>query len=77
MAQQSHLTEWKSIKTVLTHYWPLENVIWILKSQNPMQVISIAIKVMAWMSNSIPLFYMDVITYPCPNPDSGLANFSW
>ena len=25
------------------------------------------------MSNYIPLFYMDVITYPFPNPDSGLA----
>ena len=24
-----------------------------------------------WMSNYIPLFYMDVITYSCPNPDDG------
>ena len=26
------------------------------------------------MSNYIPLFYVDVITYPCPNPEVGLAN---
>ena len=26
------------------------------------------------MSNYIPLFYMDVLTYPCPNPNAGLAN---
>ena len=27
------------------------------------------------MSNYVPLFYVDLITYPCPNPDVGLANF--
>ena len=26
------------------------------------------------ISNRISLFYMDVITYPCPNPDAGLAD---
>ena len=26
------------------------------------------------MSNYTPLFYMDVITYPRPDPDAGLAN---
>ena len=26
------------------------------------------------MSNYIPVFYLDVITYPCPNPDAGLAD---
>ena len=25
----------------------------------------------AWMSNYIPLFYMDLITYPFPNPETG------
>ena len=28
---------------------------------------------MAWRSNYIPLFYMNVMAYPCPNPDAGLA----
>ena len=26
------------------------------------------------MSNEIPTCYVDVITYPCPNPDGNLAN---
>ena len=26
------------------------------------------------MSNYIPLLYVDLITYPCPNPDAGLSN---
>ena len=26
------------------------------------------------MSNYIPLFYVDVITYLCSNPDAGLDN---
>ena len=29
------------------------------------------VKVRAWVSNYIPLFYVDVITYPCPHPDAG------
>ena len=33
-----------------------------------------AIDVMAWMSIYIPMFYMDVITYPYPDPGVGLAN---
>ena len=33
-----------------------------------------AIEVKACVSNYISLFHMDVITYPCPNPDAGLAN---
>ena len=28
----------------------------------------------AWMSDYIPLFGMDVITYQCVNHDTGLAN---
>ena len=32
---------------------------------------------MTWMSNYIPLFYMFVITYPCPNPDAGLGYICW
>ena len=28
----------------------------------------------AWMANHNPLFYMDVINCPCPDPDAGLAN---
>ena len=33
---------------------------------------------MAWMSNSISQFDMDVITYQYPyNPDAGLDNLSW
>ena len=31
-------------------------------------------KVRAWRSNNIPQFYMNVIIYPCPNTDAGLAN---
>ena len=27
------------------------------------------------MSNWIPQFYVDAITYPCPNSNFGLANF--
>ena len=30
----------------------------------------------AWRSYYIPLFSMDFITYPCPNPDAGLAHLS-
>ena len=29
-----------------------------------------------WMSNYIPLLYMDIIIYPRPNPEPGLANLS-
>ena len=32
------------------------------------------IQINALICNCIPLFYMDVIIYPCPNPDAGLAN---
>ena len=28
---------------------------------------------MTWMSNQITLFYVDIITYPYPNPDVGLT----
>ena len=28
----------------------------------------------AWMNIYIPLFYMGVITYSCPNPDAGVTN---
>ena len=30
-------------------------------------------KFKAWVSNYIPLFDIDAITYPCRNPDAGLA----
>ena len=30
--------------------------------------------VKAWMGDPVHLFYMDVIIYPCPNPDSCLSN---
>ena len=33
-----------------------------------------AVEVGAWMSNYIPLFHEDVITYPCPNHNAGLAS---
>ena len=33
------------------------------------------VEVRAWMSNYIPLFYMDAITLG-PNPAAGLANLS-
>ena len=32
-----------------------------------------AIKVSVWMRNHTSLFYVDIITYPCPNSDAGLA----
>ena len=32
------------------------------------------LEVMAWMSNYILIFYMDVLTYQCPNLDADLAN---
>ena len=28
---------------------------------------------MVWMSNYISSFYVDVTTYPCPNPDADTA----
>ena len=28
---------------------------------------------MSWIINYTPLFYMDGITYACPNPDAGLV----
>ena len=35
-------------------------------------------EVSAWMSDYIPLFYMDIITYSCHNPDAaGIANLCW
>ena len=34
----------------------------------------IAVDVRSWLSNYTPFFYMDVITYPFPNLDAGLAN---
>ena len=34
-----------------------------------------SIEVRAWMSNYTPLFYMDMFTYLCPNPDA-VANLS-
>ena len=30
--------------------------------------------VKAWMSNYIPLFHIDVIIHPCPNPGADLDN---
>ena len=33
-----------------------------------------AVLVMAWMSNHTPLFYVDVIIYPCSNPIAALAD---
>ena len=30
-----------------------------------------AIEVRVWMNNYIPLFYVDTITDPCPNTDTG------
>ena len=33
-----------------------------------------ATQVMAKMHSYIPLFYVDVITYPCPNLDADLIN---
>ena len=33
-----------------------------------------AIVFKAWMSNYIPLFYADVIIYPCPNSNAGFAD---
>ena len=35
---------------------------------------STAIGVVAYISNWISLFYIDMITYPCPNPDADLAD---
>ena len=32
---------------------------------------------MAWMSDYNQLFVVDVITYPCLNPDARLANLFW
>ena len=32
-------------------------------------------EIRVWMSNYISLFYMDVIIYPCRNPDARLAHF--
>ena len=32
---------------------------------------------MIWMSNYIPLFYMDVIIYPHYDLDADLANLCW
>ena len=34
---------------------------------------SITVEVRAWASKYIPLFYVEVITYPCPNSDTGLT----
>ena len=33
----------------------------------------IQLEVSANISNYIPLFYVNVITYPCPNPNAGFA----
>ena len=33
-----------------------------------------AVEVRTWMSNHIPMLYIDVITKPCPNFDAGKAN---
>ena len=30
-----------------------------------------AVVIMTWMSNYGLLFDVDVVTYPCPNPDDG------
>ena len=32
---------------------------------------------LTWMGNYIPLFYMDMITYPYPNPDTDWANLGY
>ena len=32
-----------------------------------------AVDVMAWMCKCITLLYVYVITYPCPDPDTGLV----
>ena len=35
------------------------------------------VQVREWMNNHIPLFDMDVITYPCQSSDGGLNHLSW
>ena len=35
-----------------------------------------AIEVTSWMCKYIKQFHVDVISYPCLNPDAGLANIS-
>ena len=39
---------------------------------SPAQFNFNAIEFSVWISNYIIQFYMDVITYPCPNPDTAL-----
>ena len=29
---------------------------------------------MTWISDYTPLFYVDVMAYPCPSPEAGLTN---
>ena len=48
---------------------------WDLHATNP-HVTSPAVEVTTGMRDYTPLFYIDAITYSCPNPDDGLAN-SW
>ena len=33
-----------------------------------------AVEIRTWMNDYTPLFYLDVITYPCSTPYAGLAN---
>ena len=49
----------------------------IINAQHQEQFDQTTVEIRTWMSNYIPLFYMFVITYPCPNPDAGLGNFCW
>ena len=46
---------------LITHPWPHFNGV-------------TAVGGLAWRSNLIPLFYVNMITYPCTKLDAGLAN---
>ena len=38
--------------------------------------LQVAIEVGVWMTNNFPVFYMDLITYPCPNSKAGSVDLS-
>ena len=46
----------------------------LIHAQISMAILLNCIEVWAWIHNYIPLFYVDVITYPLPKLNAGLSN---
>ena len=65
----------KNYSVYLLYIPVLRNI--LLRSTFTKNYVKTAVEFRAWMSNYILLSHIEWITYPCPNPDTGLANLCY